>query len=164
MRLVAYWNVSLEANKFPIRRVLKQVELAINESRIAERITDQETQVMIAQLFRRCDIIAFATKNGENEILSRLDQQSRRYEMFVNELHDDLTSISYKLQQLATSQQSKEIIDLQLKQNREIDEIKSLLTQHMSSNNHKKHFTGCPLPEKARQQLAVSTIANKIKK
>ena len=130
--------------------IRNQVETAINESRIAQRIADRETQIMIARLFRRCDIIASAIKSSEHEILERLTQQTTRYEALVSELHDDLSSIHYELQQLGTRQQGDDIIELQRIQLQGLAEIKSLLMQRVPSQDAVSIPLAGSLPEIAK--------------
>ena len=60
-----------------------QVQTAIEESCIAEKLGTRETQAMIAKLFRQCDVIKFTIQSSEYEIIQRLTQQASQYETLV---------------------------------------------------------------------------------
>ncbi|MCL4528203.1 MAG: NB-ARC domain-containing protein [Chloroflexi bacterium] len=70
-----------------------KVIAAIEESHIAEKLAARETQVMIAKLFRRHDLLNSALQNHEYFILQRLTEQAQAYESFVAELRDELSTL-----------------------------------------------------------------------
>jgi hypothetical protein len=93
-------------------RIRQQIKIAIDESHIAGKLADRDTQIMIARLFRRHDVLKFAIQNNEYVILQRLAEQADQYRAFVAELRGDISMIHAEVRKLATRQQSDEIIEL----------------------------------------------------
>ncbi len=91
---------------------LEQIEKAIEESRIADVLAAKETQMMVARLFRRHDILKFAVQNSEREILERLAEQGQQYEAFAVVLREDISAIHDQVQTLATREQVDQIATL----------------------------------------------------
>jgi hypothetical protein len=92
--------------------IRQQVKAAIDESRIAEELATRDTQVMIARLFRRHDVLRFTIQNNEYVILQRLTEQAEQRKAFFAELRSDISVIYAEIQKLATRQQMDEVITL----------------------------------------------------
>jgi nucleoside phosphorylase/tetratricopeptide (TPR) repeat protein len=92
--------------------IRQQVQAAIDGSGIANELTVRDTQVMVARLFRRHDILRSTIQSNEYVILQRLTEQAKQYKAFIAELRNDVTTIHTEIQKLATRQQSDEIINL----------------------------------------------------
>lgn len=89
--------------------IRRQVQTAINESKIAELLNRDEFQETIAQLRSWQNLLKYTIFRSEETIISRLVEQSRQYTTLVNELQE---SIAEDLEKLATREQSEEILTL----------------------------------------------------
>jgi tetratricopeptide (TPR) repeat protein len=136
-------------------QIRTQVQAAIEESCIAEKLNTRDTQAMIARLFRQCDVIKFAIHNSEHEILHRLTRQAAQYESFAADLRDEISVLHYEVRQLATREQGEDIIELEKAQMQQIAELKSLLMQR-EVDGPRGIQLGDSLPTRARQQLALA--------
>lgn len=86
--------------------IRRQVQAAINESKIAELLNRDEFQETIAQLRSWQNLLKYTIFRSEETIISRLVEQSQQYTTLVNELRD---TIAEDLEKLATREQSEEI-------------------------------------------------------
>lgn len=136
-------------------QIRTEVQTAIEESCIAEKLETRETQAMIAKLFRQCDVIKFTIQSSEYEIIQRLAQQASQYETLVTDLRDDISLVHYEVQKLATREQGEEIIERQKAQMQEIAELNRLLMQRVPDGPEIAQLSESLLP-RAQQQLALA--------
>jgi len=140
----------------PDSQIRAQVQAAIEESCIAEKLGTRETQALIAKLFRQCDVIKFTIQSSEHEILQRLTRQASQYETLVAELRDDISIVHYEVQRLATRDQGEEIVELQKAQLQAIAELKTLLMHRVPPDELKITQLSDSLPPRAQQQLVLA--------
>jgi tetratricopeptide (TPR) repeat protein len=91
--------------------MLRQVLDTIEESNISDKLRDRDIQIMVAKLFRKLDVLTFAVKNEEYEIVNRLTGQFETYEALALELRVDVSNLLSKVRELATRAQADEIIE-----------------------------------------------------
>ncbi|MCS6909794.1 MAG: NACHT domain-containing protein, partial [Anaerolineales bacterium] len=92
--------------------IRREVQAAIEASNIATALQVKETQVMVARLFRRLDVVRYAIQQNEFGVLQRLVELRGQFEAFTRELQGELANISAKLDNVATRAQVEAILRL----------------------------------------------------
>jgi tetratricopeptide (TPR) repeat protein len=89
--------------------IRRQVHAAIDESGVAGALAVRDTQVMVAKLFRRLDLLQFIVQQDESAVLKQLTNLGEQHQTLFVELRDDLRA---ELEKLATREQGDEILEL----------------------------------------------------
>jgi tetratricopeptide (TPR) repeat protein len=136
--------------------IVGQVQAAIEESSVANKLQANETQVMIAKLFRQCDVLKFAVESNEFNILQRIEQQAKQFDTLNSELHDDFSEIRNEIRKIATQDQAHKIIELQELQLHRMGQIESLLKQHLPVPSQVSQLDRVALSTRAHHQVTIA--------
>ena len=97
--------------------ILEHIKAAVEDSHIAEKLAMRDTQILIARLFRRHDLLRSAIQSHEYVVLQRITEQAQSYEAFVSELRDDISALyilssSIYVELQTSNQQNDEILNI----------------------------------------------------
>ncbi len=65
--------------------ILLNLQKAIEETQIEQKLTNHEIQTQLARIFRKFDVLKNSLNSNDVTILKRLAEQSYSYETFQNE-------------------------------------------------------------------------------
>lgn len=101
--------------------IQEHIQVAIEQSHVAEALLHKDTQKLIGHLFRRLDLLQFALQNSEYLVCTRLSEQINNYQALQLEMRESLIGLHAALQKVATREQGDKVLE-------RLDDILSLLT------------------------------------